>query len=109
MQQLLDADLVIMTGDRGSARYQLSARLTQAHGDIGVSHSSVNGTRDERVLAVAQQPVSVAEIQAALGLSKAQARYTLDKMRNQGLIEVVGDSPRNTKYVAKEGPAHVRD
>ncbi|TMR96415.1 ATP-binding protein [Nonomuraea basaltis] len=89
LQDLVARELITQTGTRRWARYQLTPRATERE---------VAGPDDRRQVilrALGEETLSRGELAARTGMSGPTVRRWLKTMRDEGLIEIVGDNPRS--------------
>ena len=91
LQDLVARELVTQTGTRRWAQYRLSPRLNSRGG------ASPRADRRPTLLAaLANETLSRAELATRTGLSDGTVRRWLTIMRQEGSIELIGNSPRST-------------
>jgi ATP-dependent DNA helicase RecG len=91
LQDLVARELVTQTGTRRWAQYRLPARLSSRGGA-----SSRANRRPALLAALANETLSRAELAALTGLSDQTVRRWLTIMRQEGSVELIGNSPRST-------------
>lgn len=91
LQDLVARELVTQTGTRRWAQYRLSPRLSARAG------STPRADRRPALLAaLANETLSRGELAARTGLSDQTVRRWLTIMRQEGSVELSGNSPRST-------------
>ncbi|MEV4252752.1 ATP-binding protein [Spirillospora sp. NPDC049652] len=90
LQDLVARELIVQTGTRRWARYQLAQRHTSAKG-----RPARADRRPELLAALGDESLSRAELVARTGLSDQTVRRWLKIMRDEGAVELVGASPRS--------------
>ncbi|MCW2898396.1 MAG: putative transcriptional regulator [Streptosporangiaceae bacterium] len=90
MRDLVARELITQTGTRRWARYQLSARPTTAKGQ-----SSRADRRPELLAALGTESLSRAELVERTGLGDQTVRRWLKIMREEGTMEIIGNSPKS--------------
>jgi ATP-dependent DNA helicase RecG len=91
LQDLVARELVTQTGTRRWAQYRLSSRFTARAG------STARADRRPALLtALADETLSRGELAARTGLSDQTVRRWLTIMRQEGSVELSGNSPRST-------------
>jgi len=91
LQDLVARELVTQTGSRRWAQYRLSPRLSSRAGS-----PSRADRRPALLTALANETLSRAELSARTGLSDQTVRRWLTIMRQEGSVELIGNSPRST-------------
>ncbi|MEV5711947.1 ATP-binding protein [Actinoallomurus sp. NPDC052274] len=92
LQDLVARELIAQTGTRRWARYQLSPRHTTTTG-----RSPRADRRPELLTALGDESLSRAELVTRTGLSDQTVRRWLKIMREEGAIEIVGNSPKSMR------------
>ncbi|RFU43249.1 transcriptional regulator [Actinomadura logoneensis] len=90
LQDLVARELIVQTGTRRWARYQLAQRHTSVKG-----RPARADRRPELLAALGDESLSRAELVARTGLSDQTVRRWLKIMRDEGAVELVGDSPKS--------------
>lgn len=109
LKEMVDRNLIELQGSRGGAAYYLTGRspvrseqlMAVADGDqVPARGRGPKGIVQERVLgAIGDHELSRAEIQQRTGLGQAQVVAALQRLRAQGLVELVGRSrAKNAKW-----------
>jgi ATP-dependent DNA helicase RecG len=99
LQDLVARELVTQTGTRRWAQYRLSPRLS--------SRGAASLRADRRLAllaALADETLSRAELAARTGLSDQTVRRWLTIMRQEGSVELIGNSPRSTSARYRRSP-----
>ncbi|MEV6865774.1 ATP-binding protein [Streptosporangium subroseum] len=94
LQDLVARELVIQSGARRWARYELPTRLLRP----AVVETPVSSRADRRpqvLEALGDETLSRAELTSRTGLSDQTVRRWLSIMREEGAVELVGSSPRS--------------
>lgn len=90
LRDLVARELITQTGSRRWARYQLSARHTTTTG-----RPPRADRRPELLMALGEEALSRAELVTRTGLSDQTVRRWLKIMREEGTIEIIGNSPKS--------------
>ncbi|WP_433371624.1 ATP-binding protein [Streptosporangium sp. CA-115845] len=94
LQDLVARELLIQSGARRWARYELPPRLLRSAA-VGTSVSSRADRRPQLLEALGDETLSRAELATSTGLGDQTVRRWLSIMREEGVVELVGSSPRS--------------
>jgi ATP-dependent DNA helicase RecG len=92
LQDLVARELVTQNGTRRWAQYALSPRT----GSRSAGPSSRRDRRPVLLEALGDETLTRAELAARTGMTDQTARRWLTTMRGEGIVELVGGSPRST-------------
>ncbi|MBG0826355.1 putative DNA binding domain-containing protein [Planomonospora sp. ID67723] len=95
LQDLVARELVIQTGSRRWARYELSPRLRR-RASAETPTSTRTDRRPQLLDALGDETLSRAELARRTGLTDQTVRRWLSLMREEGTVELVGSSPRSS-------------
>ena len=100
LQDLVARELVVQTGSRRWARYQLSEALEAPQEETTTHRVLRADRRDEILTAIGNELLSRAEIAARLGLPDSTVRRWLTVLKKEGSVVTSGasDVSKNVKY-----------
>ncbi|WP_344866524.1 helix-turn-helix domain-containing protein [Planomonospora alba] len=95
LRDLVARELVLQTGTRRWARYELPQRLRDRT-SAGAPASTRADRRPQLLGALGDETLSRAELARRTGLTDQTVRRWLSIMREEGTVELVGSSPRSS-------------
>lgn len=99
MQNLVDSGYVVAVGSKGNTRHQATEQLLEDAPSAAVDTPAAGVSKEQAILQFLTEPRSSAEIASATGLTTAQVRYRITKLREHGLVATTGTSARSMKYI----------
>ncbi|GLZ30437.1 hypothetical protein Lesp02_26260 [Lentzea sp. NBRC 105346] len=99
LQDLVARELVVQSGTRRWARYQLSDSLTSPHAESPDGNGRRADRRDALLAALGEDTLSRSELAQRTGLLDGTVRRWLGVLRKEGTVEAIGaSSSKNVKY-----------